>query len=211
MDLERAIPERFLVINDDVSLSDVVDAIEERFQGVRLAEKLDQTLLPIYEIDSFSTAAKVSPEDVAGIANPLDVPEEEIKRLIVKILAEVGVKKDWGGERDDIFTTRARLGGREIPASFVLKGPGTKGALTPAKLGANGDQIERALTQPIELLVVQYVGVIEPSVRERLRDGVLARRAEGKRMVGSVWDGVDTARLFVATGLLDASTGEVLG
>lgn len=43
----------------------------------------------------------------------------------------------------------------------------------------------------------------------QLRDMVLARRSEGnENVVGSVWDGADCARLFVAEGLLDPETGE---
>jgi hypothetical protein len=43
------------------------------------------------------------------------------------------------------------------------------------------------------------------------RDMVVARRAErGEHIVGSVWDGSDCARLFVAHGLIDPNTGESL-
>lgn len=40
---------------------------------------------------------------------------------------------------------------------------------------------------------------------------VLARRAKGSpSAVGSLWDGSDCARLFVAHGLIDVATGQAL-
>jgi len=123
------------------------------------------------------------------------------------ILGESEIPKDWGGERDDIFSTRVRLGGRPVNASFALKGAGTRGRLTPAKLGKHGDQITRMVTQPAELFVVQYIGPIEPSVHEQLRHAIRSLRAQGNSAVGSVCDGIETARILIASGLLDAAAG----
>jgi len=46
---------------------------------------------------------------------------------------------------------------------------------------------------------------------DALADGVIARRVEGNRQaVGTIWDGVSTARLGVAYGFLNASTGALV-
>lgn len=171
-------------------------------------------LIPMREIDSFRAVIDVPPERVGGLSYPLQVPEVTVKQILAEILAEPFVRKDYGGEMDDLFTSRMVLADREVTASFLLKGPGLKGrgatgGLTLAGLlGHNGDQIERMMTQPAEVFVVQYVGTVAESVRQRLNDAIIARRNEGNQYaVGSVWDGVDTARLLTAYGYLDPDTG----
>lgn len=82
--------------------------------------------------------------------------------------------------------------------------------LTPARLGKNGDQLTRMLRQPADLFIVQHVGSVSPAVRQQLQDAIVARRARANSAaVGSVWDGVDTARLFVAHGYIEPHTGKV--
>ncbi len=166
------------------------------------------TLIPIEEIDSFSRASEVSAVEVATISHPLKLPEMEVKRLVAKIIGEPYIPKDWGGEADDLFSTRVRLHDRPTGTTFIFKGPAKKGTLTLASLGANGDQLDRMLTQEASLFVVQHCDAIAASVRRHLARGIIALRAAGKEdAVGSVWDGSDCARLFLAHGTIDRATG----
>jgi hypothetical protein len=169
-----------------------------------------KSLVEMGEIDSFRRALAVPAEQVAGFANPLVLPERVVKHLLARLLGEPFVPNDWGGEHDDLYTTRATLNDRPTPTSFLLKGAGLKGMLTPSRLGKNGDQLTRMLRQPADLFVVQHVGPVSPAVRQQLQDAVVARRTHGHTAaVGSVWDGVDTARLFVAHGYLEPHTGNL--
>jgi hypothetical protein len=64
--------------------------------------------------------------------------------------------------------------------------------------------------QPAELYVVQYVGRVDAAVYRQLQDAVIAKRARGEpHVVGSVWNGVDTARLGVAYGFIDPASGQL--
>lgn len=169
-----------------------------------------RALVEMGEIDSFRRMLDVPAAQVAGFANPLDLPERIVKHLLARLLGEPFVPNDWGGEHDDLYTTRVTFDGRPTPTSFLLKGPGLKGLLTPSRLGKNGDQLTRMLRQPADLFIVQHVGPVSPAVRQQLQDAIVARRTHGyTAAVGSVWDGVDTARLFVAHGYLDPHTGKL--
>ncbi len=101
------------------------------------------------------------------------------------------------------------LGGQRVDTAFLLKGAGTKGRLTIARLGKNGDQMIRMANSPAQLLVVQHVGPIDEAVRTNLIDLVTARRSKGRQLTGTVWDGVECARLFVAYGMIDGATGAI--
>lgn len=213
--LAVAIPEKFLVVND-VSIVDVYEVVDQlavslRDLGRQEAGLKRPPILPMSEIDSFSKVRAVPPSDVTSFANPLNLAEDTVERIIAKVIGEPYLIKDWGGEVDDLYSGQVVLGGKKVRATFLLKGSGLKGPLKPKNLGKNGDQITRIMTQPAELFVVQHVGRVEPAVRKQLQDAVLARRFEGNvAAVGTVWDGVDTARLGVAYGFLDPSTGALI-
>lgn len=168
-----------------------------------------EPLIAAGDIESFASIRNVTPASVAKFANPLNLPELAVKLFIASILGEPYVPKDWGGEGNDIYTDHIRYGGREIGGAFLLKGAGTRGRLTVAKLGTNGDQIIRLASSPAELLVVQHVASIDEAVRTSLMHTVVARRHGGTATVGSTWDGTTCARLFVAHGFLDPASGRV--
>jgi hypothetical protein len=169
-----------------------------------------QALVEMGQIDSFRGALEVPAEQVAGFANSLVLPERVVKQLLARLLGEPFVPNDWGGEHDDLYTTRVTFRGQPTPTSFLLKGAGLKGMLTPARLGKNGDQLTRMLRQPADLFIVQHVGAVSAAVRQQLQEAVVARRVHGHTVaVGSVWDGSDTARLFVAHGYIEPHTGKV--
>jgi hypothetical protein len=196
----------FLAANE-TSVHEVGAELKRVFDGVRVADRPE--LVPMEEIDTYARAAAVGASAVAHISKPLLLSEETVKTMLAKITGEPFVMKDWGGEPDDLFTTRVILGGRAVAASFILKGPAKKGPLTLAKLGKNGDQMVRMMSQPADLFVVQHCDVVAPAIRSHLRHMIRSLRASSNpRAVGSVWDGNDTARLLVAHGLVDRNTGE---
>ncbi len=190
---------------------EVHDALAHALAGVRI-RRPRPALIPIDAIDSFKAVASVHPRDVADLAaRKLQIPEETVKKYISGILGEPYIDTDWGGEYSDIGTSRVELGGQRVAAAFLLKGPAAPMKLRPKHLGKNGDQIIRLSKQSAELYVVQHVGGIDDAVRDMLANMVLARRSEGNASaVGSIWDGVDCARLFIAHGLIDPSTGSPL-
>jgi hypothetical protein len=151
--------------------------------------------LPLEEIDSFASVGLVSPN---GVRNRVTVPEVEIKKLICRILGEQPTK-DWGGEQNDIFTTRVIWNGQRRTAAFLLKGPAVRGRLTIAKCGKNGDQIQRLFQSPADIFFIQYNGEIDERVIEEARQKTTALRAQGQHHAAfSIVDGLDTARLIAA-------------
>lgn len=191
----------------------VANAAAEALRGAvvqSMGEEVTRPIVAIDDIDSFSAVVDVPPgavEDVLPLVARL--PERGVKESIASILGLAHIANDWGGERDDIHSTLVVFNGVRCPTSFALKGRGTSGELTPKKMGKNGDQISRLVSQPSDLFVVQYVGPVASSIHEQLRAGIDARRLGGRGAVGSVWDGTDTARLLVAYGFLDLDTGEL--
>jgi hypothetical protein len=117
--------------------------------------------------------------------------EKAFKDGIRKLIGENGEFKDWGGERNDLYTTKLRHKGKRRAIAFAFKGPGTTGVLTPRKLGKNGDQIQRLFLSPAEIFIVQYHSQIDQSVIEQMRAfATLNSVREGKR-VGAVAFGVE--------------------
>ncbi|MGD9694900.1 MAG: hypothetical protein AB7V42_04475 [Thermoleophilia bacterium] len=205
--LDWSVPDAFLALNG-TTRHEVVAEILRALGGVRVVR--EGVFIPVDEIESFDQIVDVSPQELRHLGPRLEVSEAAVKRCILHILGETEISRDWGGERDDIFSARVRVDGRLLAGSFALKGPGTRGPLTPRKLGKQGDQIGRLVTQPADLFVVQYIGPVASSVREQLGHAIRSLRSQGNpAAVGSVWDGIDTARLLTAYGFLDASTGSL--
>lgn len=154
-------------------------------------------LLTVDDIDSFAAVVLISAATMGGNV-PVLTPEAEIKAMICNVVGD-SPKKDWGGEQNDIFTTRVVLNGRRVPAAFLLKGPAVKGRLTIAKCGKNGDQIQRLFESPAELFVIQYNGNIDERVVAEARQKVLFLRTQGNASACcAIVDGLDTARLLAA-------------
>jgi len=151
--------------------------------------------ITIDNIDSFSRVRKVriDPGDYTPI------PETRFKKGIAKILGESGRFRDWGGERNDMYTNRVRISGRRYPAAFAFKGPGTRGTLTPGKMGKNGDQIQRLFKTTGSVFVVQYWGQVAESVAEQMEGFAKAKSAiEGVIVFFGLIDGDDSNRLLHA-------------
>jgi len=99
--------------------------------------------LTVDDIDSFAKVHKVKFSSV----NATPVDEKEFKEGLKKIIGEKGIFQDWGGEPDDLYSTRVVLNGKRISAAFGLKGKGTFGPLVPKKMGKRGDQLQRFFLQ----------------------------------------------------------------
>jgi hypothetical protein len=210
---EAVVPPNFIERNQISDTNDVLDAVADAVGRWTFLPDTTESpaIIPIDEIDSFARVREVTPQSVAGISAPLDIAEAYVKQAITNIIGEPHTDKDWGGEAGDVFTSHVYLHGARTAAAFLLKGPGLRGVMRPKSLGKNGDQLVRLFTLPADLYVVQFVGRIDPSVTEMLRRFVLSRRSEGRpQAVGSVWEGTDSARLLVAHGLIDATTGRTI-
>lgn len=113
------------------------------------------------------------------------------------LVGEEGSFKDWGGEKNDLWTTRLTYQGKRHSAAFAFKGKGTTGKLTPRKMGKNGDQLQRLLQAPADVFLVQYWREIDQSVLELLRALAVAKSVTERRQIHfCVIDGQDSQRLI---------------
>lgn len=157
---------------------------------------IDAKHITIDDIDSFRNVAatSLSPD---GKNKP--ILEETFQQGLQKILGEEGEFNDWGGEGDDLFSNRLMLKGKRVTVAFGLKGRGTKGILTPKKLGRQGDQIQRLFRGPAEVFLIQYWGQIGESVVEQMKVFATTKSAlEGRRIYYGEIDGQDTLRILQA-------------
>ena len=152
-------------------------------------------LITIDDVESFKRVRGVRP--VAGLKLNT-VPEKNLKRGLKRILGETHDFNDWGGERNDLYTTKFRRGASRVAAAFALKGRATKGPLTPKKMGANGDQIGRLIASDAEVFFVVYHSKVEESIYEHMRAHAFLKNAIGRRVYYGVIDGDDLNRLYQA-------------
>ncbi len=158
------------------------------------ASALKAKFISIDEIDSFSKVKKQAPPS-KSLGR---LPEKKLKGAFKRIIGESGSFKDWGGEKSDLFTTRLRFKGRRVPAAIAFKGKGTRGKLVPAKMGKNGDQINRLFDEPAEVFLVVYIEQIDPSIISQMQAFAIGTALQGNRVAYGVVDGVDIGRLAVA-------------
>lgn len=147
----------------------------------------------IDDIDSFSKVKKIHVSTTAPIY------EHEMKNILKKIFGENGQFTDWGGETDDLFSTRMKLNGKRISVALALKGKATKGILTPKKMGKNGDQIQRLFKSPAQVFLVQYGRQIAESVLDQMKTHAIAKSVtENTRIYYGVIDETDTSKIILA-------------
>jgi hypothetical protein len=151
----------------ELSLIVVAERVHDPQSGFPTLERSFAEVHP-EQIDEFSRA-RVARFDQSWKALRT-IPEAEVKAKFAAILGEPFVHPDWGGEQHDLFTSRLHLSGAPTTAAFVLKGGrGGWGPMTIAKLGKNGDQIDRLAEGPSEIVVVQHCHEIPARVRNMLR------------------------------------------
>ncbi|MBI2104975.1 MAG: hypothetical protein HYT90_05295 [Candidatus Omnitrophica bacterium] len=148
-------------------------------------------------IDTIDSFRKVRSVRRPGQLDP--IAEAGLKIGILQILSEKSSMKDWGGETEDIFSTRLLLKGKRRSAAFALKGMGTRGRLTPKMMGKRGDQIQRLFRSPAEVFLIQYWGEIDASIIEQMRAFAFQNSATHQKPIYyGVIDGADTCRLLKA-------------
>lgn len=165
------------------------------FIRIRVPQPLVRTKqVTINDFDSFRAARRaLAPQQ------PTRMLESAFKEGVAKILDEPGEFKDWGGEKSDLYTSRLVMSGKRYPAAFAFKGRGKSGKLTPARLGKNGDQIQRLFTTDAEVFIVQYWDQIDESVLTQMGAAAIAKSyATGKKIYYGVIDGQDSNRLIAA-------------
>lgn len=147
----------------------------------------------IDRIDSFAAVHEVPPV----VTTPL--PEARFKAGLQNILGEKGDFRDWGGEQNDLFTSRLLLSGKRRRVAFALKGPAVKGKLQPRHMGKNGDQIQRLFLSPAEVFLIQYHGQVSEAVHAQMETFARDKsRSLGERVYYGVIDGQDSSRLIAA-------------
>jgi hypothetical protein len=173
----------------------ITPKIGEIAVSVSLPKRMvDAQQITIDGIDSFNKV-----RGVTQILNPVPIDEEKFQQGLQKIMGETGNFQDWGGETDDLFSTRLVLNGERKSVAFGLKGKGTTGKLTPKKMGKRGDQVQRLFRAPAEVFLVQYWDQIDESIMEQMKQFAVAKSAvEAKRIYYGVIDGQDTLRILTA-------------
>jgi hypothetical protein len=159
-------------------------------------QKIKAIKITIDDIESFKEVRKIKDKNL-GYTN---ISEKRFKNGIAKILGERGEFKDWGGENNDLLSTRLYIKNTRKTAAFAFKGPGTKGKLTPGKMGKNGDQIQRlAKCKSADAIIVQYWEQIDDSVIEQLGDAAKIKSyMEDKTIWYGIIDGEDSTKLIRA-------------
>lgn len=150
-------------------------------------------------IDNISSFAKVRGyPNVTPMLKLHMLPEERIKKAFKSIIGETHDFKDWGGEKNDLYTNKLRIATARKQAAFAFKGRATKGPLTPKKMGKNGDQVGRLFSSDAEAFFVVYHSKVDESVHNQLHAHAIAKSMGGVRVWYCVIDGDDLNRLHQA-------------
>lgn len=157
--------------------------------------RVDTKQITIDDVDSFKKVREIKNDGFI----PRTVSEQQFKTGVQAIIGEKGKFQDWGGERNDLLTTRLIIGGKRKPTAFAFKGPGKKGPLVPGKMGKNGDQIQRLFESTAEVFLIQYGEEIRENVMDQMDKMAYVKSAmTGKKILFGVIDGADSNRLFEA-------------
>lgn len=176
----------------------ILDEIQKKRSTTQIpvSKSLLQRLY-VDDIDSFKKVKEVNSKVVKDFV-PLKISEEDIKRSLADIIGERFVRKDWAGEKSDLYSSYVIYKGNRISTAFLLKGPSVK-RLTIDKCGKRGNQLLRLIREPAQLFVVQHVGEIDTDVIELLERLVSdLSRKKNTKLYYCVMNGVDTARILLA-------------
>jgi hypothetical protein len=121
----------------------------------------------IDDVEEFKLVRKLKPSRLPNLV-PARLPEKRFKYGVASILGNKGKFQDWGGEKNDLYTSNVTIGGQRKTTAFAFKGPGTSPPLTIAKLGKNGDQIPRLFLTTADVFLVQFEGQIDEVVRSEM-------------------------------------------
>lgn len=154
------------------------------------------------EIGQFNGIDFGRPVTESELAAIRQVPEETVKNAFAGLTGESYVPKDWGGERSDLYTSRAIVRGRQTSAAWLFKGRGHPYPMTVKALGKPGDQIGRLFSEPAELLVLQHCHQVTTAVVDMMDTYAHDLRNPRSYMI---IDGADTSRILKSLGLLPVS------
>jgi hypothetical protein len=148
-------------------------------------------------VDDIDTFARVKKIKQGQSLQPIS--ENKFKQGMKLVIGEAGKFTDWGGEKNDLFTTKIRVNGKRLPAALAFKGKGKKGILRPKDFGKNGDQILRLFQSDARLFLLQYWNLLDQSIFEEMRMFAIAKSAmTGDKIYFGIIDGDDTQRLKLA-------------
>lgn len=166
--------------------------------------------IPRVSVSFVSSAGKALPitiDDIDSLAKARSraskktgiISESTIKKGFASIVGEGGVFKDWGGEKSDLYSNKFKVKGARRAVAVAFKGKGTSGKLVPAKMGKNGDQIDRLFDEPAEVFLVVYKGQIDSSITSQMHAFAIAKKAlNGQKVYFGVIDGDDLSKIISA-------------
>lgn len=129
-----------------------------------------------------------------------NISEQKVKELLCKLLSEVEVPKDWGGEESDIFSSNLSIEGKRLTAAFLLKGPSKFHEMTLADCGKNGDQIYRLFNTSADVYILQHCHKVSPAVRKTMEAFALTQYSHNCKYI--IIDGYDTARILHSNNMI---------
>lgn len=149
--------------------------------------------ITIDDIDSFSRVRNF-PRPKQSLVSRMS--ERIINKGISKILGQKD-KKDWGGERNDIFSTKVLIGNKRISTSFALKA--LKYKISNKSMGKNSDQIQRLFEGTSQLHVIGNTHGVHESLYDFLQAFALQKAiATGNEIYYCIIDGDDLSRIVQA-------------
>jgi hypothetical protein len=184
-------------------LENILDSLEKYYQFEPESLGVD-----IQHIDSFEKVRGVNHRDIEPYVNNgfFNRDEGTIKRAFAEIIGESFVPKDWGGETEDLFTSRTLLNAQRVSTSIIFNGPGKiKSSQTRlSDLGKRGDQLVRMMSiDTAKLYIMQSVKRVHPDVTKTLEALVEQQRNRGNHCHYCIIDGQDTATILYAYGYLN--------
>jgi hypothetical protein len=162
---------------------------------VKQAKDIRVTHFTIDDVGQFKRIRALKAQSLRKLT-PARLPEKVFKYGVAKLLGNRGTFRDWGGEKNDLYTTQLEIKGRRRPAAVAFKGKGTPPPLTPKKLGKNGDQIQRLFSSAAEVFLIQFEGRIDESVPEQMISHAVRKSHEtGKEIFYGIAGLEDSHRL----------------
>ncbi|MEO8910115.1 MAG: hypothetical protein ABI408_07805, partial [Gemmatimonadaceae bacterium] len=163
---------------------------------VRLPKKqVRVTHVTIDDLDSFALVKKIAP----SLDKLTGMTEKAFKEGVQRVIGEKGTFTDWGGEKNDLLSTRLIYKGKRRRVAFAFKGPGKGGTLVPGKMGKNGDQLQRLFDSVADFYIVQHWNRIAESVPQLMElIAVTTSFREDREVFYGIVDGTDSIRLVDA-------------
>jgi hypothetical protein len=136
----------------------------------------------IDDVDEFRRVRGLKANQLSRL-EPARLPEKVFKYGVASILGNRGKFQDWGGEKNDLYTSHVTIGGHRHSTAFAFKGPATAPPLTLKKLGANGDQILRLFSTTADTFFLQFEGKIEEAIKESMLTHAIRKSHERRHEV----------------------------